>query len=138
LGLFLLGNLRVFPLVDLCGDVQTGSFVRQGRNFFWGPSAGPKIAILSWNLSAGSVFQGENICCTSTGLHCHSYGERAVGLSWQQGPLSTGSIGRFLVPEPLPKKLLYVEPLRRRMRELSVDEVVRPANGGGPGPVASG
>src|SRR3954471_21691567 len=41
---------------------------------------------------------------------------RAVGLSWQQGPLSTGAIGRFLVPEPLPKRLLYVEPLRRRMR----------------------
>ena len=39
-----------------------------------------------------------------------------MGLSWQQGPLSTGAIGRFLVPEPLPQKLLYVEPLRRRMR----------------------
>jgi uncharacterized protein (DUF427 family) len=39
-----------------------------------------------------------------------------VGLSWQQGPLSTGAIGRFLVPEPLPKRLLYVERLRRRMR----------------------
>ena len=39
-----------------------------------------------------------------------------MGLSWQQGPLSTGGIGRFLVPEPLPKRLLYVEPLRRRMR----------------------
>lgn len=39
-----------------------------------------------------------------------------MGLSWQQGPLSTGAIGRFLVPEPLPKRLLYVEPLRRRMR----------------------
>jgi hypothetical protein len=39
-----------------------------------------------------------------------------VGLSWQQGPLSTGAIGRFLVPEPLPKRLLYVEPLRRRLR----------------------
>jgi uncharacterized protein (DUF427 family) len=39
-----------------------------------------------------------------------------VGLSWQQGPLSTGAIGRFLVPEPLPKRLLYAEPLRRRMR----------------------
>lgn len=39
-----------------------------------------------------------------------------MGLSWQQGPLSPGAIGRFLVPEPLPKKLLYVEPLRRRMR----------------------
>jgi uncharacterized protein (DUF427 family) len=39
-----------------------------------------------------------------------------VGLSWQQGPLSTGAIGHFLVPEPLPKRLLYVERLRRRMR----------------------
>jgi len=39
-----------------------------------------------------------------------------MGLSWQQGPLSTGAIGRFLAPEPLPKKLLYAEPLRRRMR----------------------
>jgi uncharacterized protein (DUF427 family) len=42
--------------------------------------------------------------------------EEAVGLSWQQGPLSAGAIGRFLVPEPLPKSLLYVEPLRRRFR----------------------
>jgi hypothetical protein len=25
-----------------------------------------------------------------------------MGLSWQQGPLSPGAIGRFLVPEPLP------------------------------------
>ncbi|HJZ97776.1 MAG TPA: DUF427 domain-containing protein [Candidatus Solibacter sp.] len=39
-----------------------------------------------------------------------------MGLSWQQGPLAPGAIGRFLVPEPLPKKLLYAEPLRRRMR----------------------
>jgi uncharacterized protein (DUF427 family) len=39
-----------------------------------------------------------------------------VGLSWQQGPLSPGAVGTFLVPEPLPKRLLYAEPLRRRMR----------------------
>ena len=39
-----------------------------------------------------------------------------MGLSWQQGPLSTGAIGQFLVPEPLPERLLYVEQLRRRMR----------------------
>jgi uncharacterized protein (DUF427 family) len=39
-----------------------------------------------------------------------------MGLSWQQGPLSTGAIGKFLVPQPLPKRMLYVEPLRRRMR----------------------
>src|ERR1700739_4956153 len=39
-----------------------------------------------------------------------------MGLSWQQGPLSSGAIGRFLVPEPLPQRLLYVERLRPRMR----------------------
>jgi len=39
-----------------------------------------------------------------------------MGLSWQQGPLSPGAIGRFLVPEPMPKRLLYAELLRRRMR----------------------
>src|SRR5215813_14135811 len=39
-----------------------------------------------------------------------------MGLSWQQGPLSLKAIGRFLVPGPLPGRLLYAEPLRRRMR----------------------
>ena len=39
-----------------------------------------------------------------------------MGLSWQQGPLSPGAIGRLLVAEPMPKRLLYAEPLRRRMR----------------------
>jgi uncharacterized protein (DUF427 family) len=39
-----------------------------------------------------------------------------MGLSWQQGPLSGGSPGRFLTPEPLPERLLFVEPLRRRLR----------------------
>ncbi len=41
-----------------------------------------------------------------------------MGLTWQQGPLSAGAIGRFLVPELLPKRLLYAEPLHRRMRVL--------------------
>jgi len=39
-----------------------------------------------------------------------------MGLAWQQGPLAPGAIGRFLVPDPLPPRLLYAEPLRRRMR----------------------
>ncbi len=39
-----------------------------------------------------------------------------MGLSWQQGPLSPRRAGRFLVPDPLPDRLLYAEPLRRRMR----------------------
>ena len=39
-----------------------------------------------------------------------------MGLAWQQGPLAPGAGGRFLVPEPLPARLLFVEPLRRRIR----------------------
>jgi uncharacterized protein (DUF427 family) len=39
-----------------------------------------------------------------------------MGLAWQQGPLAPGAIGRFLVPGPMPERLLYAEPLRRRMR----------------------
>jgi len=39
-----------------------------------------------------------------------------MGLSWQQGPLGRATVGRFLTPEPLPKRLLFAEPLRRRMR----------------------
>jgi uncharacterized protein (DUF427 family) len=39
-----------------------------------------------------------------------------MGPAWQQGPLSEGAAGRFLVPDPLPERLLYAEPLRRRMR----------------------
>ncbi|MFJ9535785.1 DUF427 domain-containing protein [Streptomyces sp. NPDC101225] len=39
-----------------------------------------------------------------------------MGLSWQQGPLAAGAIGHFLTPEPLPERLLFAEPLRRRMR----------------------
>jgi uncharacterized protein (DUF427 family) len=39
-----------------------------------------------------------------------------MGLAWQQGPLGTGAIGRFLVPGELPQRLLFAEPLRRRMR----------------------
>jgi uncharacterized protein (DUF427 family) len=39
-----------------------------------------------------------------------------MGLAWQQGPLAPGAIGRFFVPDPLPERLLYAEPLRCRMR----------------------
>jgi uncharacterized protein (DUF427 family) len=39
-----------------------------------------------------------------------------MGLSWQQGPLAMGSVGHFLTEQPLPERLLYAEPLRRRMR----------------------
>ncbi len=39
-----------------------------------------------------------------------------MGLAWQQGPLAPGAIGRFLVPGRLPERLLFAEPLRRRMR----------------------
>jgi hypothetical protein len=39
-----------------------------------------------------------------------------MGLSWQQGPLAPGAVGRFLVPGPLPERMLFAEPLRRRLR----------------------
>ncbi|GAB2965695.1 DUF427 domain-containing protein [Amycolatopsis acidiphila] len=39
-----------------------------------------------------------------------------MGLAWQQGPLAAKSVGRFLVAQPLPERLLFAEPLRRRMR----------------------
>lgn len=38
-----------------------------------------------------------------------------MGLAWQQGPLAAASVGHFLSPKPLPERLLYAEPLRRRM-----------------------
>ncbi len=39
-----------------------------------------------------------------------------MGLSWQQGPLAVKGVGRFLVPDPLPERMLFAEPARRRMR----------------------
>src|SRR5580658_486174 len=39
-----------------------------------------------------------------------------MGLACQQGPLAEVTVGRFLVPDPLPERLLYAEPLRRRLR----------------------
>ncbi|MGZ4513506.1 MAG: DUF427 domain-containing protein [Mycobacterium sp.] len=39
-----------------------------------------------------------------------------MGLAWQQGPLASGSVGHFLSEQPLPARLLFAEPLRRRMR----------------------
>jgi len=38
-----------------------------------------------------------------------------MGLSWQQGPLGRNPNGRFLVPD-MPERVLYAEPLRRRLR----------------------
>jgi uncharacterized protein (DUF427 family) len=38
-----------------------------------------------------------------------------MGLSWQQGPLGRNPNGQFLMPG-MPHRVLYAEPLRRRMR----------------------
>jgi uncharacterized protein (DUF427 family) len=38
-----------------------------------------------------------------------------MGLSWQQGPLGRNPNGQFLVPG-VPERVLYAEPLRRRLR----------------------
>ena len=34
-----------------------------------------------------------------------------MGLAWQQGPLAPRAAGRFVVPGPLPGRLLYAEPV---------------------------
>jgi uncharacterized protein (DUF427 family) len=48
-----------------------------------------------------------------------------MGLSWQQGPLGRNPNGQFLVPG-IPQRVLYAEPLRRRMQaELGGRTVVR-------------
>ena len=52
-----------------------------------------------------------------------------MGLSWQQGPLSAVSVGRFLTPEPLPKRLLFAEPLRRRLRVKFAEEWIADSEG---------
>ena len=38
-----------------------------------------------------------------------------MGLSWQQGPLGRNPNGTFLTANPMPERVLYMEPLRRRM-----------------------
>ena len=38
-----------------------------------------------------------------------------MGLSWQQGPLGRTPNGAFLTTTPMPERMLYAEPLRRRM-----------------------
>jgi uncharacterized protein (DUF427 family) len=49
-----------------------------------------------------------------------------MGLSWQQGPLGRDPNGTFLTATPMPERVLYVEPLRRRMSvELGGSTIVR-------------
>jgi uncharacterized protein (DUF427 family) len=38
-----------------------------------------------------------------------------MGLSWQQGPLGRDPNGTFLTAPPMPERVLYLEPVRRRM-----------------------
>src|SRR5262245_37274464 len=38
-----------------------------------------------------------------------------MGLSWQQGPLGRDPNGTFLTATAMPARILYIEPLRRRM-----------------------
>lgn len=45
-----------------------------------------------------------------------------MGLAWQQGPLATASIGHFLTEQPMPPRLLFAEPSRRRMRVRFADQ----------------
>jgi uncharacterized protein (DUF427 family) len=47
-----------------------------------------------------------------------------MGLAWQQGPLATAAVGHFLTPQPMPERILYAEPLRRRMRVKFGDQFI--------------
>ncbi len=38
-----------------------------------------------------------------------------MGLSWQQGPLGRNPNGTFITATPMPDRVLFLEPLRRRM-----------------------
>jgi uncharacterized protein (DUF427 family) len=49
-----------------------------------------------------------------------------MGLSWQQGPLGRDPNGTFLTTTPMPERVIYLEPLRRRMSvELGGNVVAR-------------
>jgi uncharacterized protein (DUF427 family) len=49
-----------------------------------------------------------------------------MGLSWQQGPLGRNPNGKFLTTTPMPARVLYLEPIRRRMSvELGGSTVAR-------------
>jgi uncharacterized protein (DUF427 family) len=52
-----------------------------------------------------------------------------MGLSWQQGPLGGRPVGRFLTEQPLPERLLFAEPTRRRMRVRFADEWIADSDG---------
>jgi hypothetical protein len=53
---------------------------------------------------------------TSTGHWPESSKGKSNGIVLAAGSAFTGKVGRFLVAHPLPDRLLYAEPLRRRMR----------------------
>jgi hypothetical protein len=55
-------------------------------------------------LTAESHKRGSRLSGACDGGSAAYREEKDMGLSWQQGPLSTGAIGRFLVPDPLPKR----------------------------------
>lgn len=47
-----------------------------------------------------------------------------MGLSWQQGPLGRNPIGTFVSATPMPERVLYLEPLRRRMSVALGDGII--------------
>src|SRR5262245_34534046 len=49
-----------------------------------------------------------------------------MGLSWQQGPLGRNPNGTFIATTPMPKRVLYTEPVRRTMSvRLGGSEIAR-------------
>src|SRR2546430_11579972 len=51
-----------------------------------------------------------------------------MGLSWQQGPLGRSPNGTFLTASPMPERVLFVEPLRRRMSVELGGSTIAPSN----------
>jgi uncharacterized protein (DUF427 family) len=52
-----------------------------------------------------------------------------MGLSWQQGPLGRDANGTFVAASPMPERVLFLEPLRRRLSvELGGNIVARTDN----------
>ena len=52
-----------------------------------------------------------------------------MGLSWQQGPLGRDPAGTFVSATPMPERVLYLEPLRRRMSVELGGEVIARSDG---------
>ena len=52
-----------------------------------------------------------------------------MGLSWQQGPLGRDPNGAFVTATPMPERVLFIEPLRRRMSVVLAGSTIARSDG---------